>query len=352
MPQQRVARAVGLLAEPPPAQVLGVLCGAAVVAGITLLLYPLRELDPGVSSGVLYVLGVLLVATYWGLGVGLVTSFASAAALDYFHATPDRDLLAVDSTDLAATGVLLVTAIVASFIADAARTRAEDAEERARLEAELRERDAERIRLEEVRASRARMLAAADAERRRLVRDLHDGAQQRLVHATVALKLAKQGLEHGEGSPAVLVDEALEHAEGATAELRELVHGILPAVLARGGLRAAVQALSRRMPLPVAVDVPSTRLPAEIEATAYFVVAEGLTNVVKHAHARSAAVSASMVDHRLDVELSDDGVGGARRDGGGLVELEDRLAVHDGQLRVDSPPGRGTLLSATIPLPE
>ena len=150
----------------------------------------------------------------------------------------------------------------------------------------------------------------------------------------------------------MLVDEALERTEGATQELRDLVHGILPAVLAKGGLRAAVQALSRRMPLPVAVDVPSTRLPADIEATAYFVVAEGLTNVVKHADAGSAAVSASILDHRLDIELRDDGVGGARGDGGGLVELEDRLAVHDGQLRVDSPPGRGTLLSASIPLPE
>ena len=352
MPQQRVARAVGLLAEPPPAQLLGLVCGAAVVAGITVLLYPLRELDPGVSSGVLYVLGVLLVATYWGLGVGLATSFASAIALDYFHATPDGGLLAVDAHDLAATGVLLATAIVASFIADAARTRTEEAEDRARLEAELRERDAERIRLEEVRASRARLLAAGDAERRRLVRDLHDGAQQRLVHATVALKLAKRALEQGERTPEALIDEALEHAEGATEELRELVHGILPAVLAQGGLRAAVQALSRRMTLPVAVDVPSTRLPAAIEATAYFVVAEGLTNVVKHAHARSAAVSASIRDHRLDVELSDDGVGGARRDGGGLVELEDRLAVHDGHLQVTSPPGRGTTLAASIPLPE
>jgi signal transduction histidine kinase len=352
MPRQRVARAVGLLAEPPPPEVLGLACGAAVVAGITTLLYPLRELDPGVSSGVLYVLGVLLVATYWGLGAGLVTSFASAAALDYFHATPDGDLLAVGAGDLAATGVLLVTAIVASFIADAARVRAQDAEERLSLEAELRERDAERIRLEEVRASRARMLAAADAERRRLVRDLHDGAQQRLVHATVTLKLAKQALELGEPTPEALLDEALEHTEAATAELRELVHGILPAVLAQGGLRAAVEALSRRMPLPVAVDVPPTRLPAEVEATAYFVVAEGLTNVVKHAHARSAAVSASILDHRLVVELSDDGVGGARRNGGGLVELEDRLAVHDGHLQVKSPPGRGTTLEASIPLPE
>jgi signal transduction histidine kinase len=135
-----------------------------------------------------------------------------------------------------------------------------------------------------------------------VVRDLHDGAQQRLVHANIALKLAKQALEQGEGSPAVLVDEALERTEGATQELRDLVHGILPAVLAKGGLRAAVQALSRLMPLPVAVDVPSTRLPEDIEATAYFVVAEGLTNVVKHADAGSAAVSASVLDHRLDIE--------------------------------------------------
>jgi GAF domain-containing protein len=197
-------------------------------------------------------------------------------------------------------------------------------------------------------ASRARIVAAADQERRRVVRDLHDGAQQRLVHTIVTLKLARQA----ERKPASeLVSEALEHAERAIVELRELSHGILPAVLTRGGLRAGVETLAARMPLPVEVTVSADRLPAAVEATAYFVVAEALNNVAKHARATSATVLAHAQDHTLRLEVRDDGVGGARTDGGGLVGLADRLAVLDGQLRVESPAGGGTLVAAEIPLP-
>jgi signal transduction histidine kinase len=328
----------------------GVASAAVVVTAVTLVLYPLQGLDPGVSSGVLYVLGVLLVSMYWGLWLGLLTSAASAVALDYFHATHGSHMLAVDPGDLVATAVLLVTSIVASLIADRARLRVQDAEERLRLEEELRRREAEQIHLEAVRASRARVIRAADEERKRVVRDVHDGAQQRLVHTVVTLKLAKRALELGDRSGPQLVDDALELAERANAELRELVHGILPALLTRRGLRSAVRALASRMPLPVAVDVPQTRFPPAIEATAYFVVAEALTNVVKHAGARSAAVTAAVAPERLEVDVRDDGVGGARADGGGLLGLEDRLAALDGSLRVDSAPGAGTRIAATIPL--
>ena len=144
--------------------------------------------------------------------------------------------------------------------------------------------------------------------------------------------------------------EALEHAQQATDELRELTHGILPAVLTRGGLPAAIEALASRMPVPVEIDVSVGRLPAAIEATAYFVVAEALTNVAKHAHARSAAVSALIEDDTLLVTVRDDGVGGARSDGSGLLGLRDRLAALDGRLRVESPPRHGTLVAADIPL--
>jgi GAF domain-containing protein len=197
-------------------------------------------------------------------------------------------------------------------------------------------------------ASRARIVAAADQERRRVVRDLHDGAQQRLVHTIVTLKLARQAQRRPASE---LVSEALEHAERAIVELRELSHGILPAVLTRGGLRAGVETLAARMPLPVGVTVSADRLPAVVEATAYFVVAEALTNVAKHARATSATVLAHAHDDTLRLEVRDDGVGGARTDGGGLVGLADRLAVLDGQLRVESPAGGGTLVAAEIPLP-
>ncbi len=324
---------------------VGLALGALVVAGIALILYPLTKLDPGVSSGVLYILGVLLLTISWGLWLGLLTSVASAAAVALLHGGLDS------SGDVAAICVQLLTAVIASVIAGRARLRAEDAEERLRLQDELRRRDAERIRLDEVRASRSRMSAAADAERRRVVRDLHDGAQQRLVNTVVTLKLARRELGEREvDAAAQLIDEALEHAQYANAELRELARGILPAALARGGLRAGVDALAARMPLPVSVDVAVDRLAPEIEAPAYFVVAEALTNVVKHAYATTATVSATVQDGALRLAVRDDGVGGATLGGSGLIGLEDRLEAIDGTLRVESPRSGGTLVAATIPL--
>jgi PAS domain S-box-containing protein len=203
----------------------------------------------------------------------------------------------------------------------------------------------------EVAASRARIAAAADEERRRVVRDLHDGAQQRLVHTVITLKLAHRTLrnEKQDDLPALLT-EALDQAQQATNELRELAHGILPDVLTKGGLRAGVGALTSRMPVPVETAVPADRLPAVVEATAYFVVAEALTNVAKHARAAHAAVTARVVDGVLEVEVRDDGVGGARPDGSGLLGLRDRLAVLDGRLRIETPPDGGTLVAADIPL--
>jgi PAS domain S-box-containing protein len=203
----------------------------------------------------------------------------------------------------------------------------------------------------EVAASRARLVAATDEERRRLVRDLHDGAQQRLVHTMITLQLAQRALQNAEESAPALVTEALDHAQQATVELRELAHGILPGVLTHGGLRAGVDALASRMPVPVEIDVSVGRLPAAVEATAYFVVAEALTNVAKHARAAHAEVTAQIRDGTLTVHVRDDGVGGARPEGSGLIGLADRLAAHDGELRVESPAEGGTLVAAAIPLP-
>jgi signal transduction histidine kinase/uncharacterized protein YoaH (UPF0181 family) len=197
--------------------------------------------------------------------------------------------------------------------------------------------------------SRARIVAATDEERRRVVRDLHDGAQQRLIHTVITLKLARRALERAEEA-VPLVTEALQQAENATAELRELAHGILPAVLTRGGLPAGVEALASRMPIPVDLDVDVDRLPTAVEATAYFVVAEALTNVAKHAGARAAAVSVRIARERLEVEVVDNGIGGARPDGTGLVGLADRVATVAGDLRVETPLCGGTRVLASIPL--
>ncbi len=204
----------------------------------------------------------------------------------------------------------------------------------------------------ELAASRTRVVAAADEERRRIVRDLHDGAQQRLVHTMITLKLARRELQEREPRARELVDAALAHAERATAELRELAHGILPSALTSGGLRAGADALASRMTVPVELDVAADRAPAPVEATAYFVIAEALTNVAKHARATQVVVTVRIEDDRVFVEVRDDGAGGAHAGGSGLLGLRDRVAAHDGTLTVDSPPGRGTRITAELPVRE
>jgi len=203
----------------------------------------------------------------------------------------------------------------------------------------------------ELAASRARVVEASTDERRRIVRDLHDGAQQRLVHTIVTLKLALRELGSGSDRAEPLLRDALEQATDANGELRELVHGIMPRVLTSGGLRAAVEALADRCPVPLRVDVVPGRLPAAIEATAYFVTSEALTNVAKHAAAQEAAVTARLEDQALRLEVHDDGVGGAdARRGSGLVGLRDRVEALGGTLEVRSPRGGGTAIVARIPL--
>ena len=199
-------------------------------------------------------------------------------------------------------------------------------------------------------ASRARIVEAADDERRRVVRDLHDGAQQRLVHTIVTLKLARRAFQGGDGKAESLVREALQCAEQGNAELRELAHGILPAALTHGGLRAALDTYVARLDIPVRVDVTGERFPADIEASAYFVVAEALTNVVKHSQAGSAEVAASVDDGTLHLEIRDDGTGGADPNGNGLVGMDDRVTALGGRLNVESPPGGGTRVAAAVPL--
>jgi signal transduction histidine kinase len=200
-------------------------------------------------------------------------------------------------------------------------------------------------------ASRARLVAAGDDARRRVVRDLHDGAQQRLVHTIVAMKLAQRALRRHDGRADSLVAEALGHAEKSNEELRELAHGILPSVLTRGGLPAGVRALTARLPLPVDVEIAGERVQSDVEASAYFMVAEALTNVVKHANAERAGVRASVGDDALRVEVVDDGGGGADPSGHGLVGMADRVTALGGRLEIDSPPAGGTRVTATFPLP-
>jgi signal transduction histidine kinase len=203
---------------------------------------------------------------------------------------------------------------------------------------------------EELAHSRTRLAAAAEDARRRVVRDVHDGAQQRVVHALIMMQLAERALASDADAARKLVDEAIEQAKAANRELRDLARGIRPAMLARAGLPAALDALAAGMPIPVDTDVAVGRFCEPIEAAAYFVAAEALTNVIKHADARHACVRAHTTARELVIEVHDDGVGGARPHGNGLVGLTERLAAFGGRLRVDSPPGAGTLISGVIPI--
>jgi PAS domain S-box-containing protein len=203
----------------------------------------------------------------------------------------------------------------------------------------------------ELKASRARIVEAADAARRRLERDLHDGAQQRLVELALDLRMARARLDEDPALACELLDAALGDLEQATRELRELARGIHPAALTEGGLRPALEALVARSKLPTKLlAVPEMRFPAAVEATAYFTVAEGLTNAARHAAAQRVEIEATRLDGHLCIEVRDDGRGGADPTGrSGLRGLADRVAALDGGFEVISPRGGGTLLRAEIP---
>jgi PAS domain S-box-containing protein len=227
-----------------------------------------------------------------------------------------------------------------------------DITERREAEDALRRREVEAARTEELRASRARIVEAADAARRKIERDLHDGAQQRLVAMALDVRVAKARLAKDPESAGPFLDKLAEELSQASAELRELARGIHPAVLTERGLAPAVEMLASRAPVPVeVVELPEERLPPVVEATAYFTVSEALTNVAKYANASHATVRVANGDDRLVVEVSDDGVGGARAGtGSGLAGLADRVGAVDGELVVESPPGEGTLVRAVLPI--
>jgi PAS domain S-box-containing protein len=204
---------------------------------------------------------------------------------------------------------------------------------------------------EELAASRMRIVEASDAERRRLERNLHDGAQQRLVATSLAVRMAARRVTD-DPTAREMLDGAGDELLRALEELRELARGLHPAVLADHGLRAAIEAVADRAPVPVAVDVPlAERLPESVEAAAYFVVCEALTNVAKYAHASEARVRVERSDGQATVEVVDDGVGGADESGGsGLRGLADRVEALGGRLVVTSPVGEGTAVRAQLPV--
>jgi PAS domain S-box-containing protein len=227
-----------------------------------------------------------------------------------------------------------------------------DITERRAAEEALRRREIEAARTEELRASRARIVAAADAARRKIERDLHDGAQQRLVALALEVRLARARVAGDPDAAVPFLERLGEELTEASAELRELARGIHPAVLTERGLAPAIGALVTRASVPVEVlEVPDGRLPPIAESTAYFTVSEALTNVTKYAQASYATVRLAQENGALVVEVRDDGVGGARASAGsGLSGLADRVGACDGTLSVSSPPGEGTVVRAVLPL--
>ncbi len=222
---------------------------------------------------------------------------------------------------------------------EAAGSAARLALENTRLQAQL------RAQLAELRASRMRIVTAGDAERRRVERDLHDGAQQRLL----ALGLALQLLRDHQGDPELLAQAETE-LQTALHELRDLARGIHPAILSEQGLAAAIRSLADRAPLTIKTEIAEERYPQPVETAAYYVVSEALTNITKHAQARSAAVSISRLNGQVMVEVTDDGQGGAKTaSGGGLQGLADRVGALDGQFTITSARGAGTTIRAEIP---
>jgi PAS domain S-box-containing protein len=227
-----------------------------------------------------------------------------------------------------------------------------DITERKAQEAEVHRLNAElQTRLEELAASRARIVTAGDTERRRLERNLHDGAQQRLVALSLTLRLAQGKLDSDPTSARGMLAAAAEELTLALAELREIARGLHPAVLSDRGLRPAVEMLAGRAPVPVEIaELPDERLPGPVEAAAYYLIAEALTNVAKYAEASSVRVRVAASDGSVVVEVADDGAGGADPAGGtGLRGLADRVESLGGSLAVVSPAGAGTSLRAEIP---
>jgi len=228
---------------------------------------------------------------------------------------------------------------------EAACAAARLALENGRLHAEV------QAQLAKVKDSRARLVAAADEQRRRIERDLHDGAQQRLVALALELKSAERGLgRNADHDVEQILAAAAQEVQIAVEELRELASGIHPGILTQGGLAFALDALATKAPVPVTVNAELERLQPEIEATAYFVAAEALTNIAKHSQAAKASIKASLESGKLVIEVADDGIGGAVVAGGsGLRGLADRVEARGGRLRIDSPPGGGTCVVGEIP---
>lgn len=303
-----------------------------------------RQVGYHLLAPVLAVSGSAVVVASWSIGIALGTA--------PLHGWPREGLfgwqLRHPGTLAALTAVGLVAFFAAPWVARGAAAL-EVAVARRLLGPSRAENLARRV--DSLARSRAGTISAADAERRRIERDLHDGAQQRLTSLAMNLGMARTTLSDLPEEARDVIAQAHDEAKQTLADLRDLVRGLHPAMLTDRGLDAALSGLAARAPLPVRIRVDVSRRPAlAIEAVAYFVVSESLTNVAKHAQASQATVTVERVGDRLRLVVTDDGCGGATTDGGtGLRGLAQRIASVDGSLRIDSPPGGPTRIIAELP---
>jgi signal transduction histidine kinase len=310
----------------------------------------LARRDPDLANVALGLVVALYVVLFVIVLVRLILRWRRAGQLERIQLTPVyvcgllTFLLATAGTagagDAAEWAALMATALLPfAFLGGLLRSHV------ARLDADL------RAHVQELRASRARLVEASDTERRRLERNLHDGAQSRLVGLALLLGHARRRVDTDPEETAVLLDRALAELKTTLAELRELARGIHPAVLTERGLEPALHALASRAPVPVTLETDDEqRLPAQVEIAAYFVVSEALANVAKYAQATAATVAVRRTNGCVTVDVTDDGIGGAdAAQGSGLRGLGDRVGALDGTLSIESPPGRGTRLHVEIP---
>jgi signal transduction histidine kinase len=315
-----------------------------ILEGLVLLAALLLLVEVPSQRDVPYVVFPVLILAALRFGPrGAATAVAIVAGVTVWNTARNAGPFVRDSVteSLLATQLFVAIAALTSLVlaaVTAERARAVDALSRA---------------YEQLAASRARLVEAGDAERRRLERNLHDGAQQRLVSLSLRLRLAERRLTSDPPGARTVVSEIQGELEQALEELRELARGIHPAILSDRGLGAALEALAARATVPVEIaEVPDERLAESIETAAYYVIAEAVTNAAKYAEPSSVVVRVHRSDGLVSIDVADDGVGGAdAARGSGLRGLGDRVAALDGSLRVDSPPNEGTRIHAEIPAP-
>jgi signal transduction histidine kinase len=314
----------------------GLLASVAMVAVVTGLVALLDPQVPALYLLVLYALVVVAIAMGWGTGLAAISAVLGVTAFDYLFVPPLHTLGVDDSRDVVALVVFLVTAVVVGV--PAARLR------RAVLES---------ARLaEELAASRGRVIAAGDEVRRRVERDLHDGAQQRLISLAFDLRIAQD--EVPTELPALRADigQVAEELTEVMEELREMARGLHPAILSEGGLSSALRTLAQRSAVPVELHVNTkSRYPPPVEVAAYYVVSEALTNTTKHAAASHAEVIVEEQDSALRLRVRDDGAGGAApQRGSGLIGLRDRVEALGGSIDVTSLVSHGTVIQVSLPI--